>query len=158
MNYTQIEDDIFNTKCEVICHQTNCVLYGPDMGGGLYYHIVKHFPYADVYKHRTQPEPEKFGEINIDKQDGFPDIIGLNGQIDLGKGTNPPEDRETYFQIGLDKVYDYMISNNKKTIAFPYKIGCGLACGNWDNYSAMLDKFALKAKDKFEVFVYKNEK
>ena len=31
-----------------------------------------------------------------------------------------------------------------QNLAFPYKIGCGLAGGNWDHYLPMIEDFAFK--------------
>ncbi len=44
--------------------------------------------------------------------------------------------------------------NSFKKIYFPFKIGCGLAKGNWDTYKEMIVAFANKLKPYgFEVFI-----
>ena len=51
--------------------------------------------------------------------------------------------RKKWFQQGLDTVEEQLISTNKITsIAFPYKIGCGLAGGEWEEYESMISAFA----------------
>ena len=78
-------------------------------------------------------------------------MIVLFAQWDFGKGggcrrtlssyRDSPEEREQWFQQYLDE-----LGKNKKyqNLAFPYKIGCGLAGGNWDHYLPMIEDFAFK--------------
>ena len=51
------------------------------------------------------------------------------------------EDREKWFQQCLDKLGKLKHYQN---FAFPYKIGCGLAGGNWDHYLPMIEDFTVK--------------
>ena len=44
---------------------------------------------------------------------------------------------------------------NLKSIAFPFKIGCNLAGGNWNNYLNMLEAFSSKVQA--EVYIFKPE-
>ena len=47
-----------------------------------------------------------------------------------------------YFKEALEGVVDYFWGTELPVkIAIPYKIGCGLAKGNWDNYKKMLEYF-----------------
>ena len=52
-----------------------------------------------------------------------------------------PEEREMWFKQCLDELGQ---CKGYKTLAFPYKIGCGLAGGNWDHYFSMILDFAVK--------------
>ena len=53
------------------------------------------------------------------------------------------EEREQWFKECLET-----LGENKKyqNLAFPYKIGCGLAGGNWDHYLPMIEDFTVKYK------------
>jgi hypothetical protein len=78
-----------------------------------------------------------------------------------GKITVPDQsvDREKYFQDCLDAMFDYFeFTEEKIEIAIPYKIGCGLAGGNWENYEKMLISFENRLIDNginVEMSVYK---
>lgn len=50
------------------------------------------------------------------------------------------EQRETWFGEALADLAT-QLKEEKETVAFPYKIGCGLAGGNWEKYRAMIEKF-----------------
>lgn len=43
--------------------------------------------------------------------------------------------RLEYFENGLEKIKSI---KNLQSLAFPYKIGCGLAGGSWEDYLKLL--------------------
>lgn len=55
--------------------------------------------------------------------------------------------REEWFQQGLNELKKWVLENNIQSIAFPYKIGCGLAGGKWANYYLMIINFAMDIND-----------
>ena len=88
----------------------------------------------------------------VDPKEGEkPDVIILYAQWDFGKGggyqrvpngyEDYQEDREKWFQQCLDKLGNLKHYQN---FALPYKIGCGLAGGNWDHYLPMIEDFTVK--------------
>ena len=88
---------------------------------------------------------------------GFPIVIGIYGQYDYGKyyfkqgrpkfnqQNETKELRETWFKKGLEELIKWIKLNNHNndtfTIGFPFKIGCGLAGGNWKKYHGMIKQF-----------------
>lgn len=46
--------------------------------------------------------------------------------------------REEWFKECLNKLKEWVLKNDIKSIAFPYKIGCGLGGGIWKNYYSMI--------------------
>jgi hypothetical protein len=66
-------------------------------------------------------------------------LIDVDGKITVPDDAN---DREKYFQHCLDAMLDFFeFTEGKVKVAIPYKIGCGLAGGNWSNYERMLEEF-----------------
>ena len=65
----------------------------------------------------------------------------------ISKNTYPPQrhpqERERWFSQCLDELGQ---CDHYQNLAFPYKIGCGLAGGNWDHYLTMIRDFAVKYK------------
>jgi len=51
------------------------------------------------------------------------------------------EQREAWFKNCLQK---FSKLKGLKSVAFPYKIGCGLARGKWESYKAMIDEWAVE--------------
>lgn len=62
------------------------------------------------------------------------------------------EAREKWFQQCLDAL-SLLGGERKLTIAFPFRIGCGLAGGDWDRYSAMIAAFEQKNKERITVLI-----
>lgn len=155
MTYILIENDIFITGAKYIAHQCNCV---STSAAGIAKVIFERYPYADCYKDRTEKSIP--GEIQI-CGDGLEKrfIINMFGQYVPGSIKDTEEDseiaRKKYFHQCLVKISQIP---NLESIAFPYKIGCGLAGGNWDWYENQLKKFAdVVAKVNAKVLIYKKE-
>jgi O-acetyl-ADP-ribose deacetylase (regulator of RNase III) len=80
-------------------------------------------------------------------------VAALYGQYAMGKpgryfaDHNVPDglgDREEYFARALEALATWMKQRALRTVAFPCKIGCGLAGGSWPAYKAMLDTWAAR--------------
>lgn len=63
------------------------------------------------------------------------------------------DNRAKWFSECLDKVGEYLTNKKIKVIAVPWRIGCGLARGNWVIYKDMLKKF--EKKYSIECVLYK---
>lgn len=136
-----VEGDLLEAKEKYIAHQTNCVT---KRAAHLAKAVFDRFPYADVYTGRTTPN--KPGTIRImgdgDKQ-RF--VINMFGQYEPGKPKSVKSTldgykaREHYFHQALIRIFHM---EDLQSIAFPYKIGCGAAGGNWNNYLGTLENFS----------------
>ncbi len=153
---TTITGDLFDSKEQYICHQTNCVT---TKAAHLAYHMFKRFPYADIYTNRIKHD--KPGTIII-RGDGDKQrlVINILGQYYPGKPQemnakiDSPKIREQYFYnclVAISKIPDL------KSIAFPDHIGCGLADGNWEHYLEMITRFEkyIYNKNETRVLIYK---
>lgn len=87
-------------------------------------------------------------------------IINMFGQVGMGKpgayfnGGIPDTaaDRLLYFTQCLNGLRHL----SPTSIAMPYKIGCGLAGGDWPTYLAALEKFAT-TNPSIQIVLYKLE-
>lgn len=149
-----IDGDLLESDCDIIVQQLNCI---GKKGFGLSKSISDKYKYANVYSKRTSPDVP--GLISISRPPNNrsgPIVIGIFGQYSYGKRkTFMPESeemREEWFLMGLTSILNTYNDKSYK-IGFPYKIGCGLAKGNWNNYLGMIKDFASKSTSK--VFIYK---
>jgi len=132
--------DLLLADEQYIAHQCNCLT---DSAGGIAYYIFKKWIYSDDYtKRKLSGTIDISGSIKIHgdgKHKRF--IINMFSQIYPGspRYKETLESREKLFQETLDKILEIP---NLTSIAFPYKIGCGLGGGNWENYLKMLTKFS----------------
>jgi uracil-DNA glycosylase len=138
-------------KAQVITHQCSCDKVKE--GKGLYKSIVEAYPYADVYNQRDTPSKE--GSITLcgDKNNRY--VLCMFSQKYPGnpKTGDSSEERLLWFKKCLDKISKII---NLKSIAFPYKIGCGLAKGKWIDYEKMLIDFA-ENNPTINVYIVSNE-
>ena len=147
-----VKDSILNAKQKYIAHGVNCQ---NKMGSGVAKVIYKEYPivkssYHDFAKSAKQPS----------------DLLGVNQRIYLGD-----EVHESVFNMFTQENYGYdgekyvsyeaiyncfrnlteeMQADSYPDIAIP-KIGCGLAGGNWDIVSRIIND---ATGDDLDVYVY----
>ncbi len=158
----EIYTDIFNVECDIICHQVNCQ---KKMGLGIAKSITTRwlevlFDYIGFCEQfKTDKEllgkclvteilnPEKYGPLYI---------ANLFGQRYYGSGERYTEydALETSFNE-LKKWIMENISKEHVIVAIPFKIGCGLAGGDW-NVVLDIIKRVFDNENKIEVVICNN--
>jgi hypothetical protein len=150
-----ITGSIFAATEKYICHQCNCVT---KRAAHLSKDMFQNFPYADVYTGRVTPNTP--GTIDI-KGNGIDQryVINMFGQYYPGEPRLPESEidgyqsREKYFHRALLKIAKIP---DLDSIAFPWKIGCGAAGGDWTYYLGTLENFA-KYRQDTKVVIYQLE-
>jgi O-acetyl-ADP-ribose deacetylase (regulator of RNase III) len=139
---------------ECIVQQCNCLAV---KNHGLSKAISKKYPWSDLYKQRRAVRnrnlaiPEDRGlpgtiEIMKSPQRNIPDVVCLLAQWDFGVGNkrniepykDTKENRQKWFHECMMKLGE----SEYQKIAFPFKIGCGLAQGDWKEYLKMIKDMA----------------
>lgn len=153
-----IKGNILHSNCKYIAHQCNCVT---NYAAGVAKAIFDRFPWSDIYSERTNSIKDMLGNIIVcgdGKEKRF--VINMISQLYPGKPKFPngkedgSEARENYFKQSLNKIKDI---KNIESIAFPYKIGCGNAGGNWEKYFEIIQEFSWDIDCFGEVFIYDND-
>ncbi len=147
-----VQGNLLDAEDQYIAHQCNCIT---KKAAHLSFDVFQRFPYANIYA--TRPNTDRPGTIVI-KGDGVTQryVINMLGQYYPGKPKYPNSSldgskiREQYFHQCLLQIYKI---RDLKSIAFPYKVGCGAAGGNWNNYLGTLENFS-RFKDDAEVNLY----
>jgi len=152
-----ITGDLLEAKEKYIIHQTNCL--SNKGAAGIAGALFDKYPYADCYLDRA--EPSKPGTIDIrgngaDKRY----IINLHGQVYPGGIRYPLSDldgqaaRRKYFYNGLLRVAQIP---NLESIALNWRIGCGIAGGDWLYYLGTINLFEkyVNEKQNAKVIIYK---
>jgi O-acetyl-ADP-ribose deacetylase (regulator of RNase III) len=148
-----ITGNLLDATEQYLAHQCNCTSRGG--AGGIAAVLFEAYPYADTYRNRTQHDEPGTIEVRGNGKDRRA-IISLNAQV-LGGGPSTfpsdkdsAEDRERYFEKCLSKV---AALPGLASIAFPYRVGCGIAGGDWSRYLGMLEAFA-DAVPQVQVAIY----
>lgn len=136
-----ITGDLLDAKEQYIVHQCNCIT---NKAAHLAKSVFDRFPYADIYVARTVPDQPGHFIVRGDGKDQRY-VIALLGQYYPGSPKYPNSKldgtraREVYFHHSLLRLARLP---KVESIAFPWKIGCGAAGGNWKNYLGTLTNFA----------------
>lgn len=123
-----IEDNIFNCTENIIVHQTNCQGV---MGHGIALQVKQKYPEvynAYHYYCKTNCAKDILGTSLICEANDGKYIANLFGQLNYGEGLQTDYDR---FKSALIEIHDFAKEHNL-SVAIPYKIGCGLAHGDWN--------------------------
>lgn len=154
----------------MIVQQCNCVTV---RAHGLSKDIKKMYPYADLYRKRSQKSrntAEKYDTPGTCKLMRPPDTEGpvvacLLAQFYPGKagnywrkiyGTSTDDsaaNRLQWFAAALADLSEQLKASSVRSVGFPFRIGCGLAGGNWPKYLALIQAFA-RAMPHLEVRIY----
>lgn len=123
--------DVLSASADLICHQTNCK---GSMGAGIAKQIKLRYPEVnEAYVALCRSLGDSaLGEIQcIPCRDGKT-ICNVFGQVSYSRsGCN------TDYKA-LRKCFEKIASMPVKSIAIPYRIGCGLGGGNWDIVYSMI--------------------
>lgn len=155
--------DVCNADADYIVHQCNCITIRPK---GLSLQLEKAYPGSTPYTYRTptyyRSNLSIFNTRNVPGtvmimqvlKDNVrsPHIVNLFGQYCPGKpgqyynGLDGVDDskmeRLQYFKHALFYgLYEEVADIEGVTIAFPMKIGCGLAGGDWNEYIKIIEEF-----------------
>ncbi len=118
---------------EYIVHQCNAT---HNRAYGLSSALFKKYPKANIYSGKYKTNNRDPGDIIIRDK-----IINLIGQKHQGKPSldDTHDMRLNYFQNALQKISNI---EGIKRVYLPYKIGCGLAGGNWDKYFNIIKEWS----------------
>lgn len=130
--------DILKAKENIIVHQVNELGV---MGAGLALQIKNKYP--DVYrKYKAVANKDCLGKIQLIKIDKNRWICNMFSQKGISR-TKQTTDYKLFEQC-IEKLSKYAEQHNL-TVAIPYKIGCGLAGGDWEIVKKLIDKYLSNA-------------
>ena len=144
----EVTGNILSGEYNIICQQVNCQGV---MGAGLAKQIRNQYPKLFMYykqKCESCNKEELLGDINIfcTSYENSKFIINLFAQYNYGRGTRQTDYNAFHgcLQKIKSQVTDFIPETAK--IAFPYKIGCGLAGGDWNIIKPMIEEFSKEIK------------
>lgn len=133
-----VTGDLFDAEETYLCHQCNCVT---NRAAHLAKAVFQKFPYSDVYTNRVIHN--KPGTIAV-KGDGGNQrfVVGLFGQYYPGYSKYPTSERDRYqARLSYFKSCLEYLKELKGSFAFPWRIGCGAAGGDWIQYLKAIRNF-----------------
>uniref|UniRef100_A0A6C0EKS2 Macro domain-containing protein n=1 Tax=viral metagenome TaxID=1070528 RepID=A0A6C0EKS2_9ZZZZ len=155
-----VAGNLLEAKEDYIVHQCNCYTV---TSHGLSKTIADCFPWANHYATRRrlgrrnlaiEEDRDKFGSIKVIQGPNGGGVVCLFAQLCPGKPghyhsypnwqIDTKEERLAKFKSCLRKLGRFCQQGEDITVAFPYKIGCGLAGGDWNQYFDAIKHFVEK--------------
>ena len=139
-----VDGDLLKSDCTVVAHQANCF---STMGAGIARQIKQQFPEAYVadveYIYKKVDRLGRFSFSPCIGNSEYPrkTVFNLYGQFDMGGAVAT---NYNALRTALEGMLDYIVKYHTDSldtikIGVPYKIGCGIAGGNWAIVEKMLD-------------------
>lgn len=142
--------NILNHQEDYMMHQVNCKA---TWSHGLSKVVFDKWPKSNVYQARKE---KKVGDGTPGTIDIRGKVINIFGQFMWGKTIYEKQlkKRFEWFKQCLDAVKKHFCEYKTSfSIAVPYKIGCGLAGGNWKEYQEKLSNFNKSGNVKLVLYV-----
>lgn len=135
-----IKGNLLESDCDVWIHQANC--FGT-MGAGIAKQLVAKYPgVLEADLQFTVPIGSK-QRLGYYSQYVTPDgvtIINMYAQYRYGRGGTHTDLK------AMEMAFRSILRNTKgRKIGLPYKIGCGLAGGDWNEVQPLLESLARKS-------------
>lgn len=149
-----LQGDVLKTPFEIIAHQTNCMGV---MGGGVAKQIREQYPFVyEEYKSAVTQYGSMYmlgkGQIVFCEGHTFFNIFG---QYNYGRDRKYT-DYDAFKSAFIDAIDKYRDEDEHQiTIAIPYNIGCGLAGGDWNVVSKILEDLEKEKNVVFVAYEYK---
>ncbi len=132
-----IKGDLLYANAAAICHQVNC---RSAMGSGVAKAIYTKWPEVKTEYHKfceRFPNPKDLlGKIQvIPVNGGLQVVINIFGQLNYGRSKGTIYTNYDALVIAfteINRIYKH------KSIAFPYRFGCGLAGGDWCTVESLM--------------------
>lgn len=147
-----LEGNLLDTSFQLIAHQVNC---RGVMGAGLAKQIKQKYPMVyERYKNHCQRGAYLGDCVGCDTSDHHY-IMNIFGQSGYGRDKVYTDYVAMYqsFRRGISEFRERACEGRyvaQLTIAIPYGIGCGLAGGDWEKVTEILNKIE---KDQNVIFV-----
>ena len=135
-----VKGDIVKSKYPVFCQQVNCKGV---MGSGLAKQIRDKYPGVyESYRVAHESGRDILGSNHYVYLDDGRVCVCMYAQNEFGRDKQYTDYKAFLACLnGLEKFCKWY-AEKYTTIAFPYKIGCGLGGGDWTVISDMIEKFS----------------
>jgi len=143
-----VRGDILEHKEDLLMHQVNCVA---TKFHGLSKQVFTKYPKANLYETRRKAQigngrfhgRDEAGTIEVYEDYG---VINLIAQYYPGVSKYESDSKEKRYRWFISCIYNVCtyFDDRKISIAFPYRIGCGLAGGDWKKYLECLERYNKK--------------
>lgn len=142
--------DVLKATENIICHQVN---HKGIMGGGLALAIARKYPNC-LHEYKAFCESYNF---NYEVLKGLVMAVRIHDNQKIANCFTQDPNFNTDYEA-LREAFEEILwfcKNDKTTVAIPYNYGCGIANGNWDTVTEILEE--LSDMYQVDINIYKLE-
>ena len=153
-----VNGDLLQSNLPLIAHQTNCLGV---MGAGIARSIkdkwnqvyIQYVNFCKNFKYST----ELLGKCQICSTEDEPIslVANLFGEYSFTESVAPYENRHTNYNAALLDLKEFCKNEGIIKIGIPYKLGCGLAGGDWDGVVYPMLQELFENDSTITLYIYK---
>ena len=145
MKKEYFDGDLLTAKTDIIAHQVNCIgAFNSGVAACIRNKFISVFFEYKILCYSKSPN-DLLGNIQICKVNDTQEVVNLFGQRNFGYDNKRYTSYDGIYDA-LTKLKDYMVSNNKMSVAFPFKMSSDRGGADWNIIEAMIDS-AFKDSD-----------
>lgn len=153
MKKEYFDGDLLTAKTDIIAHQVNCIgAFNSGVAACIRNKFISVFFEYKVLCYSKSPN-DLLGIIQVCKVNDTQEIANLFGQRSFGYENKRYTSYDGIYDA-LIKLKEYMVSNNKTSVAFPFKMSSDRGGADWNVIEAMIDSAFKDSDISIEIWKY----
>lgn len=153
MKKEYFDGDLLTAKTDIIAHQVNCIgAFNSGVAACIRNKFISVFFEYKTLCYSKSPN-DLLGTIQVCKVNDTQEIANLFGQRSFGYENKRYTSYDGIYDA-LIKLKEYMVSNNKTSVAFPFKMSSDRGGADWNVIEAMIDSVFKDSDISIEIWKY----
>ena len=153
MKKEYFDGDLLTAKTDIIAHQVNCIgAFNSGVAACIRNKFISVFFEYKTLCYSKSPN-DLLGTIQVCKVNDTQEVANLFGQRSFGYENKRYTSYDGIYDA-LIKLKDYMVSNNKTSVAFPFKMSSDRGGADWNVIEAMIDSVFKNSDISIEIWKY----
>lgn len=153
MKKEYFDGDLLTAKTDIIAHQVNCIgAFNSGVAACIRNKFISVFFEYKTLCYSKSPN-DLLGTIQVCKVNDTQEVVNLFGQRSFGYENKRYTSYDGIYDA-LIKLKEYMVSNNKTSVAFPFKMSSDRGGADWNVIEAMIDSVFKNSDISIEIWKY----
>ena len=153
MKKEYFDGDLLTAKTDIIAHQVNCIgAFNSGVAACIRNKFISVFFEYKTLCYSKSPN-DLLGTIQVCKVNDTQEVANLFGQRSFGYENKRYTSYDGIYDA-LIKLKEYMVSNNKTSVAFPFKMSSDRGGADWSVIEAMIDSAFKDSDISIEIWKY----
>lgn len=153
MKKEYFDGDLLTAKTDIIAHQVNCIgAFNSGVAACIRNKFISVFFEYKTLCYSKSPN-DLLGTIQVCKVNDTQEVANLFGQRSFGYENKRYTSYDGIYDA-LIKLKEYMVSNNKTSVAFPFKMSSDRGGADWNVIEAMINSAFKDSDISIEIWKY----